>query len=133
MDLSALTAGQTLCERDIAMTPDLVAAYVEAVRADVQLYRELGFAPPMAAAALAMAAAMEAVELPAGAVHTGQELTFAAPAPVGARLRCVATVAANSVRRGARFLSIDLQVSDADGMRVVEGRTSLAVSGEASE
>lgn len=132
MDLGLLEPGQTLCERDVALTRERVGAYVDAVGGDAEFYRRLGAAPPTAVAALALAAAMEAVELPAGTVHTGQELAFTSPAPIGSQLRCVATVASNSVRRGARFLSLDLRALDATGAVVVEGRTSLVVAEEGS-
>ena len=129
MDLSSLELGQALCERDVVVTSDRAALYIDAVEDDSPLYAAQGLAPPMAVAAIVMAAAMEAVELPAGAVHTGQELAFAGPAPIGASVRCVASVAANSVRRGTRFLSLDLTGS-AEGERVVEGRASLAIAEE---
>ncbi len=132
MNLNELEPGQTLCDREFEMTAERVEAYLEAAGGDADIYRRLGIAPPMAVAALAMAAAMEAMALPAGAVHTGQELTFGTPAPIGARIRCVATVGAGSVRRGARFLSLDLLAADAaGGAPIVEGRTSLAIAGEA--
>ena len=131
MDLAALEPGQTLCERDVALTEERVARYLRAVGDDAAVYAELGVAPPMAVAALAMAAAMEAVALPAGAVHTGQELAFTAPAPVGASVRCVASVGANSVRRGTRFLALDLRAASLpDGAPLVEGRASLAIAEE---
>ena len=45
---------------------------------------------------------------------------------MGATVRCSAIVAANSVRRGTRFLTLDLRGA-LDGEAAVEGRAALAV------
>lgn len=129
MDITALDPGQTICTRDAALTADLVERYVAAVQDDSRIYGEEGLVPPMAVAALVMAAAMEEMGLPAGAVHTGQELTFVRPVPVGSMVRCTAVVASNSVRRGTRFLALDL-TGAVSGAPAVEGRTTLAVAEE---
>jgi len=127
MALTALDPGQTICTRDDAVTADLVERYTAAVQDDSRIYAEEGLVPPMAVAALVMAAAMEEIELPAGAVHTGQELRFVRPVPVGSLVRCTAVVASNSVRRGTRFLALDL-TGAVNGAPAVEGRTTLAVA-----
>ena len=129
MALDEFDPGRTLCVRESAVTADLVAGYVAAVEDDSPLYGAAGLVPPMAVAALVMAAAMEEMRLPAGAVHTGQELTFARPVPIGSLVRCTAVVASNGVRRGTRFLTLDL-TGAVDGVPAVEGRTTLAVAEE---
>ena len=63
-------------------------------------------------------------------MHTGQELTFSRPVAMGSAIRCSATVAANSVRRGTRFLTLDLR-GERDGEAAVEGRAALAIPEEA--
>ncbi|MDE2836103.1 MAG: MaoC family dehydratase [Chloroflexota bacterium] len=126
MDLSTLEPGDPLVDRDIVITASMADAYTRAVGDECALYAEEGLVPPMAVAALVMAEAMEAVSLPAGTVHTGQELTFSRPVTVDSAVRCSATVAANSVRRGTRFLTLDLR-GELDGQPAVEGRAALAV------
>ena len=126
MDLNTLEPGHALVDREIVVTAAMADAYISAVGDECALYAEEGLVPPMAVAALVMAEAMDAVSLPAGAVHTGQELTFSRPVAMGAAVRCSATVAANSVRRGTRFLTLDLRGA-LGGEAAVEGRAALAV------
>ena len=126
MDLNTIEPGHALVDREIVITSAMADAYVQAVGDECALYAEEGLVPPMAVAALVMAEAMDAVSLPAGTVHTGQELTFSRPVAMGAAVRCSAVVAANSVRRGTRFLTLDLRGA-LDGEAAVEGRAALAV------
>ena len=126
MDLGTLEPGHTLVEREIVVTAAMANAYVAAVGDANALYADEGLVPPMAVAVLVMAEAMDAVSLPAGTVHTGQELTFSRPVAMGAAVRCSATVAANSVRRGTRFLTLGLRGA-LDGEVAVEGRAALAI------
>lgn len=126
MDLNTLEPGHALVDREIAITALMADAYVRAVGDACALYADEGLVPPMAVAALVMAEAMEAVSLPAGAVHTGQELTFSRAVAMDSAVRCSATVIANSVRRGTRFLTLDLR-GELDGEAAVEGRAALAI------
>ena len=126
MDLNTIEPGHSLVERETVITEEMADAYIRAVGDGSTLYADEGLVPPMAVAALVMAEAMDAVGLPAGTVHTGQELTFSRPVATGATVRCSAIVAANSVRRGTRFLTLDLHGA-LDGEAAVEGRTALAI------
>ena len=81
--------------------------------------------PPVALAALALRAILEQVRLPAGALHTGQELEFRRPVPVGASLRSVARVAQRSEMRGAVISVIEFNVAE-------EGSADPAVVGRAT-
>ena len=129
MDLSMLEPGHSLVDREIVITAAMADAYIRAVGDECALYAEERLVPPMAVAALVMAEAMDTVGLPAGTVHTGQELTFSCPVSMGSTVRCSAIVAANSVRRGTRFLTLDLRGA-LDGEAAVEGRTALALPEE---
>lgn len=129
MDLSDLEPGRTLMERRLEITAEQAAAYAAATGDGSALYAEEGVVPPMAVAALALAEAMDAVNLPAGAVHTGQEFAFLRPVAAGAAVSVSASVSANGVRRGTRFLALDLR-AEQDGEAALEGRTSLAIPEE---
>ena len=129
MDLAALEPGHSLFYVKMTIAEDQVRAYLKAVDDDADVYRVEGLAPPMAVAALVMGATMRAVELPAGAVHTGQELDFVAPVSLGAELDCGATVAQNSVRRGTRFLVLHITANTGTD-RAMSGRVSIAIAGE---
>ena len=129
MDLATLEPGSELFSRRIAMTGDAVAGYLAAVEDDAEAYAQEGIVPPMAVAALVMAEALKAIELPAGAVHTGQELGFLAAVDVGAEVQCTAKVVQNSVRRGTRFVALEI-TADVGDERALTGRVSLAIPEE---
>jgi len=129
VDFSTLQPGQVLVDEALNISLDAADAYQSAVGSDEALFRQHHVLPPMAIAALAMAKALRAVELPSGAVHTGQELEYVLAAPVDVPLRCVVSVGPNSVRRGSRFISLDFHVSH-QGDTVVNGRANLAIPEE---
>ena len=126
MDLSLLQPGSVLFTLQLPVSLGAVQAYVEAVADGNGVYFEEQVAPPMAVAALVMARALEAIDLPPGTVHTGQELSFTAPVALGIEMTCQATVAHNSVRRGTRFMAIEFTGDTAQGI-AVSGKVSLAV------
>lgn len=129
MDLATLEPGHSLFNVKMTISENQIRAYLDAVDDDADVYRTESLAPPMAVAALVMGAALRAVELPAGAVHTGQELDFVAPVTLGSELDCGAAVAQNSVRRGTRFLV--LQITANNGTEpAMSGRVSIAIAGE---
>ena len=129
MDLSTLEPGQRLFSRSMAISAPAAAAYRSAVGGDAADAGE-HTVPPMAVAAMVMGAAMEAVELPAGAVHTAQELEFARPVDEGASLMCSATVVSNSVRRGTRFIVLEM-LGDDDTGTALRARATIAIDGGA--
>ena len=129
MDLATLEPGSELFSQRITMTGDAVAGYLAAVEDDGDAYAQEGVVPPMAVAALVMAEALKAIELPAGAVHTGQELGFLAAVDVGAEVQCTAKVVQNSVRRGTRFVALEI-TADVGDERALTGRVSLAIPEE---
>ena len=128
MDLSTLEPGQRLFSRSMAVSADAAASFREAVDDEAPAAAEDHVVPPMAVAAMVMGAAMEAVELPAGAVHTAQELEFARPVEMGAPLTCSATVVSNSVRRGTRFIVLEMQGTDG-AETVLRARSTIAIAG----
>ena len=127
MDLATLEPGQLLFEERRTISSAEATAYLAAVEDGAEFYRSEHLVPPMAVAAMVMGAALVAVELPAGAVHTGQELEFAAPVHEGEELVCSAAVVQNSVRRGTRFLVLEI-TGVAGDERAVSGRVSIAVA-----
>jgi acyl dehydratase len=129
MDLSTLVPGSELFSRLISMTDDAVSGYLTAVEDDGDVYAQEGVVPPMAVAALVMGEALKATELPAGVVHTGQELQFLAAVDVGAVVTCGAKVLQNSVRRGTRFLALEISAK-VGGEQALVGRVSLAIPEE---
>ena len=62
-------------------------------------------------------------------MHTGQELGFLAAVDVGAEVQCTAKVVQNSVRRGTRFMALEI-TADVGDERALMGRVSLAIPEE---
>ena len=132
VDYSTLAVGQEVSNRLIRVDADTVTKYVGAV--DDATARPGGpgeaKAPPMAVAALGLRGVLDDLGIPSGALHAGQELRFSGPVDVDASLMCRATVARNSVRRGSRFVDIELSVVDEDEREVMSGTTTLIMPGE---
>lgn len=128
MDIANIEPGTKLFDRTMTLTDGAVDAYVAAVEDGNAVYGSEHVAPPMAVAALVMAQALEAIELTPGTVHTSQELEFCAPVPIGCEVHCAATVSQNSVRRGTRFVGLEI-VGETEGVRAVVGKVSLAIPG----
>ena len=126
MELSRLEPGYELFSRQIVITDEAIAHYLDAVDDHSNVYAKENIAPPMMVAALVMSEALEAISLPAGAVHTGQELGFEVPVDVGATVDCKGTVVQNSVRRGTRFMALEI-ITGVGGHQALRGRVSLAI------
>ncbi|MBM3940709.1 MAG: hypothetical protein FJ318_07465 [SAR202 cluster bacterium] len=127
MDLSRLEPGHVLVDEAMTISAAACAAYRAAVEDETPQHLLNDVVPCMAVAAKALAAVLRAIDLPAGTVHTSQELEFAATVAPGSALHAKATIAQNSVRRGTRFIAVDFAVT-ADGDAAVRGRTSLAIA-----
>ncbi len=119
IDYSALTIGQEISAERLTIDANSLARYTDAVGDTSAPAARDGtpLAPPMAIAALALSAVINALQIPGGTIHAGQELEFTAAVPVGASIHCAATLAQNSVRRQWRFLVVNLivQPTDANG------------------
>lgn len=127
IDYSTLQPGQRLSHELLTLDADSIAAYVDAVGDSSRPASADGapLAPPMAIAALALSAVINALQIPGGAIHAGQELDFRKATPVGATLTCTATLAQNSMRRGWRFLVVNLTAADGDGNAVMSGKSTI--------
>ena len=127
--LADLPRGHELTVSAFRLPADGVRRYLEAVEDQSGAYGQgsggAGSVPPLAAAALALRGILEQVRLPSGALHTGQELEFRRPLPVGASLRSRARVAQRSEMRGAVIAIIEFEVAE-------EGSSTPAVVGRAT-
>jgi hypothetical protein len=93
-------------------------AYRDATGDTLALYDSAGVAPPLAVAALALGALLEAVSLPDGTLHASEALSFQAAVPVGAELECRATLTQRSQRAGYIVSVLDSDI-------LLDGRTAL--------
>ena len=67
-----------------------------------------------------------------GTVHVRQRFAFRAPIPIGARLRVEGQLVRMELRRGRRYLLIDLEVFDGTGAAVATGETTVLYPEEVS-
>ena len=131
MDIELLEKGHRFAPVSFTLEEADVARYLEAVEdaALPSLCRAEGqaWAPPMAVAALALRGLMEAMGLPAGAVHGSQEFEFRRPVVVGERLASRAWLAHRSQRSGWLALVVEMETTDEAGQAVLAGRASVLI------
>jgi hypothetical protein len=130
--LAELPRGHELAAAGFRLTAEDVRRYLDAVEDRSGAYGQgregPPWAPPLAIAALALRSILEQVRLPAGAVHTGQEVEFQRPIPVGAHLRSRARVAQRSEMRGVVVSVIEFNVEEeASPTPCVIGRATVMV------
>jgi acyl dehydratase len=127
--LADLPRGHEIPVAGFGLHADDVRRYLEAVEDHTGAYGEgadgPAWVPPLAVAALTLRAVLEQVVLPAGALHTGQEVEFRRPVPVGSSLQPRARVAQRSEMRGAVISVVEFDVAE-------EGLADPAVIGRAT-
>lgn len=102
-----------------------VSAYIIAVEDSNSFYREEKCVPPMAAAALAMAAMGEQMSLPAGSIHVSQEFTFNKIISIGDTLTSRASILRNIERGKIHMLTIRINITNQRNETVVSGETGF--------
>ena len=127
IDYSKLETGQQLSSQSVSLNAKAVGDYVAAVGDTSSPTASDGssLVPPMAIAALALSAVINALQIPGGTIHASQELGFCAAVPVGSVIECTATLAQNSVRRNWRFLVVNMEATSEGGGVVMEGKSTI--------
>ena len=127
IDYSKLETGQELSNQSLVLDAKAVGDYVAAVCDTSNPAASDGtpLVPPMAIAALALSAVINALQIPGGTVHASQELGFGEAVRVGTSLNCRATLAQNSVRRGWRFLVVNMDATSEVGSVVMGGKSTI--------
>lgn len=113
-NLAAVERGFRFAPVRVDLTADAVARYLTAVGADSTCYAggpALQVAPPLAAVAFALREVQRQVALPAGTIHTGQEVHMYRGLPVGCVLSCETVVSQRSVRGNWIVLKIDIEAT----------------------
>lgn len=131
--VSDLPKGHEFPATTFTLTADGVARYLEAVGDTNAVYAERGLAPPLAVAAQALGALLAVLELPAGTLHTGQEIDSHGGVPLDTELTLTGRVAQRSERAGMVICAIEFQVTpSAASEAALSGRTTLMIVGGAS-
>jgi hypothetical protein len=113
------------------MTASSVSKYLEAVDQleEWQSSSMANFVPPMAIAACAMSAMSKLFTMPAGAIHTSEELQFCKPVPVGAIVTCHARVGRKSGRGKFQMMTLEMEIRNDKNEVIISGQASIILAG----
>ena len=114
------------------ISPEWLAAYLEATADDGQVPGDGGVVPPLALAARALAGLLEVLELPAGAIHGAQEITCQRAARVGERVRIAAEVARPTQRGDFRFISAGFSAFGEQNDTILTGKSTVILPPDAA-
>ena len=131
--LTDLPKGHEFPVTTFLLSRDHVARYLDAVEDTNSVYLDRGLAPPLAVAALALGSLLEVIELPAGTLHTGQEVEARAGVPLDAALSLAGRIAQRSERAGMVISVIEFDVTpEGAAAPALAGRSTVLVAGAAS-
>ncbi len=116
---------QTIDLGSHALTKEWVQSYLVAVGDDLSVYEESGLAPPLALCAWALGAMLEKLSLPAGTIHSIQEMEAVAAVSMGSTVRGVAERERPRTRGGLSFVSVSYSIEDDSGNLVQRGKTTV--------
>ena len=125
VDLEKLITGFGFPPAVFKLDTGKVSAYVKAVGDTTRIYEDSNSVPPMAVAALAMAAMGRQMELPPGSIHVSQEFEFSNIVRLGETLTSYATVKRNVSRGKLHMLTVGIDVINHDKNTVVSGETGF--------
>jgi hypothetical protein len=124
--LSDLAKGHEFAPSRFELTEEDVFAYLNAVQDTNPVYLDRRLAPPLAVAARALRALLDVMELPAGLLHTGQEMEAHGSIPIGSDLTLAGRIAQRSERAGLLISVIEFEVTPAgSNVAAVTGRTTV--------
>ena len=124
LDYSKLSSGQSISKHAFSLDGEAVREYLAAV-SDGALGQGGESVPPMCLAAMSLRGVIDALKIPGGTVHAGQELQFLAEAEIGEELTCDAVLVQNSVRGEWRFLVVELETRDSAARPVLMGKSTI--------
>lgn len=120
-----VAAGSDIDLGSWVLTEDMVRNYTAAVGDDPELQLESGLVPPLALCAYALGAMLEKMSLPAGTIHSIQEMEALSGVAVGEEIRGEATPERPRSRGGLRFMTVGYTLSRASGQIVQTGKTTV--------
>ncbi len=127
LDLRDLSKGYEFPEAALDLSPEWAREYESAVEGQAMDRLGQDAVNPMGIAALAIGSLLQSVQLPAGAIHIGQELAFSQMVKAGQRLSTWARVVNRGERQGWLVVSIDLRVEDEQRNAALTGRATLTM------
>ncbi len=109
------------------LTPGWVADYLAAVGDQSPAYRETGLAPPLALAAKTLGELLEKLSLPAGAIHSLQEVEALGPISHSQQVRGTARLERTRQRGGMEFRTVAYRLSDGTGRALLNGKSTVLI------
>jgi acyl dehydratase len=99
--------------------------YLKAVEEENAIYQNTGLVPPMAVAALALKALIDAISMPPGTIHVSQEFEFIATVSAQDTLTSRATVSRIQERGRLHLINVDVSVLNQGNQPVLAGKTGF--------
>ena len=99
--------------------------YLDAVGDGPHLYGETGLAPPLALCAYALGSMLEKLSLPAGTIHSIQEMQAVSGVAFGEVIYGEAVPERPRGRGGLRFLTVGYTLKNGSGQVVQTGKTTV--------
>ena len=125
IEYDKLSAGYEFAPTSFKLEREMLTAYLKATEDETGLYEGNGVVPPMAIAALAMAAISTGLSLPPGTIHVSQELEFIDIANIGETLTSYARINRKVERGKLHILTIGINVLDKKKTVVMTGECSF--------
>ena len=121
-EFHALRRGDAIPPFSFRVSAADVRAYLDATGCNKHAWKHA--VPPHALAALTLAGLMDEVPLPAGAVHTAQELESIRAVEHDEPIEAWLTIAQQSVRQGTNVVVFAIELRGDDGV-ALRGRTTV--------
>jgi len=110
IDFHAVATGDVLPAFTMSISADEVREYLRATGEDTAVWLEAGVVPPLAALALTLAALTDEMPLPAGVIHSGQEVDFVHAIPIEAEITGFAVIDRRSERAGVLMTQLGFEL-----------------------
>jgi acyl dehydratase len=120
-----LKAGQEFPAAAFQVDSATASDYLKAVEEDSVIYQNTGLVPPMAVAALALKALINAISMPPGTIHVSQEFEFMAAVSTQDTLTSRATVSRIQERGKLHLINVDISVLNQENQPVLAGKTGF--------
>ena len=120
-----IAAGTAIDLGNWTLTEPSVREYLDAVGDDSGVYAGVGLVPPLALCAWALGAMLDKLSLPAGTIHSIQEMEAVAGVAVGDFIRGEAVPERARSRGGLRFTTVGYTLYNGLGDPVQRGKTTV--------